>query len=490
MTAAVPSGGGPARPAPRLLLSAAHKSSGKTTVTVGLAAALARRGLAVQPFKKGPDYIDPLWLSAAAGRPCRNLDFHTMPPALIRASFERHSRGADISLIEGNKGLYDGVDLEGEGSSARLALWLEAPVVLVIDTSGMTRGIAPLLLGYAAFEPQLRIAGVILNKVGGPRHERKLREVVAHYTGIPVLGAVHRVREMEILERHLGLVPANEQDEAAQAVARLGEAVAAGVDLDALLALAAEASPAEIFPDPPPPRPASPVRIGVVRDAASGFYYPEDFEALAAGGAELVFCDAINDSRLPESIDGLFIGGGFPETQAAALEANAGFRADLASRARAGLPVYAECGGLMYLSRAIRWRGERREMAGLIPGEAVMHDRPQGRGYVRLRETAAFPWPRLENGPGVLAGHEFHYSRLENLEGEFAYAYDVLRGAGLGEKRDGLILANTLATYAHMRSVGPSPWAGRFAAFVRDCAQKRKPAPIRTSGDVGAPAMG
>jgi cobyrinic acid a,c-diamide synthase len=462
----------PGRPAPRVLISAAHKSSGKTTVTVGLAAALAARGLVVQPFKKGPDYIDPLWLSAAAGRPCRNLDFHTMPPGLIRATFERFSRGADISLVEGNKGLYDGVDLQGEGSSARVASWLQAPVVLVIDTTGMTRGIAPLLLGYAAFEPDLRIGGVILNKVGGPRHEGKLRDVVAHYTDIPVLGAVHRDSGMQILERHLGLVPANEQAGAGAAIARLAAAVAAQVDLDALLAVAASAPPAEVFPDPVPAQSAPDLCIGVIRDAAFGFYYADDFDALRAAGAELVFLDALNESRLPDSLDGLFIGGGFPETHGAALEANAGFRADLAARARAGLPIYAECGGLMYLSRAIVWRGERREMVGLIPADAVMFDRPQGRGYVRLRETAAFPWPRLEDGPGVVPGHEFHYSRLEGLEGDFAYAYDVVRGAGIDQGRDGLVIGNTLATYAHLRSVGASPWAPRFAAFVRACAGK------------------
>ncbi len=478
MTRADPPAG---RPAPRLLISAAHTSSGKTTVTVGLAAALAARGLVVQPFKKGPDYIDPLWLSAASGRACRNLDFHTMPPGLIRATFERFSRGADISLVEGNKGLYDGIDLAGEGSSARVASWLQAPVVLVIDTTGMTRGIAPLLLGYAAFEPGLRIGGVILNNVGGPRHEHKLREVIAHFTTMPVLGAVHRSPEMRILERHLGLVPANEQAEAGAAIARLGAAVAAQVDLDAVLALARSAPPAEVFPDPPAAPASADLRIGVIRDAAFGFYYADDFDALRAAGAELVFLDALSDARLPERLDGLFVGGGFPETQAAALEANAGFRADLAAKARAGLPVYAECGGLMYLSRAIVWQGERREMVGLVPADAVMHERPQGRGYVRLRETAAFPWPRLEDGPLVVPGHEFHYSRLENLTGDFTYAYDVVRGAGIDHGRDGLVIGNTLATYAHLRSVGASPWAPRFAAFVRGCARRSGAAILSTS---------
>ncbi|MBI5164262.1 MAG: cobyrinate a,c-diamide synthase [Magnetospirillum sp.] len=473
------------RPAPRLLISAAHKSSGKTTVTVGLAAALAARGLAVQAFKKGPDYIDPLWLGAATGRACRNLDFHTMPPHLIRSTFERLSRDADISLIEGNKGLYDGVDLEGQGSSAKLATWLEAPVVLVIDTSGMTRGIAPLLLGYRAFEPEVRIAGVILNKVSGPRHEKKLREVVAHYTGLPVLGAIARSADMEIMERHLGLVPANEADQAAIAIDRLRDCVARQVDLDALVALANDSPATEVFPTPAVSLQVPDITIGVIRDAAFGFYYPDDLEALQAAGAELVMLDAINDPHLPDDLDGLFVGGGFPETQASLLEGNAGFRADLRAKAQAGMPVYAECGGLMYLSRAIVWGCDRRAMVGLIPGDAVMHKRPQGRGYVRLRETDAFPWPRLEDGPGVLPAHEFHYSRLENLEGDFPFAYEVVRGAGIGDHRDGLVIRNTLATYAHMRSVGPTPWAPRFAAFVRSV---KRGTPVAGLPNVNVPA--
>lgn len=455
------------RPAPRLLISAAHKSSGKTTVTVGLAAALTARGLAVQPFKKGPDYIDPLWLGAATGRGCRNLDFHTQPPALIRKTFEEDSQGADVSLIEGNKGLYDGVDLEGANSSAMLAQWLDAPVVLVVDCQGMTRGVAPLLIGYQAFDPTLRIAGVILNKVSGPRHEKKLRDVVAHYTRIPVLGAVHRGPDMEIMERHLGLVPANEAEAAAAAIARLAGAVAAQVDLDALMEVARSAPPVEVE-DRIPARAAPPdLRIGIARDAAFGFYYRDDMEALEKAGATLLPFDATRDSALPPNLDGVFIGGGFPETQGAALEANSSLRAEIRAKALGGMPVYAECGGLMYLSRTIVWKGERREMVGLIPADAVMHRAPQGRGYVRLRETEDFPWPRLEEGPGVLPAHEFHHSRLENMEGSPRFAYRVIRGTGIAEKQDGLIIANTLATYAHMRSVGPSPWAPRFLAFVR-----------------------
>jgi dethiobiotin synthetase len=210
---------------PHLFISAAHKSSGKTTVSIGLCAALRARGRVVQPFKKGPDYIDPLWLSQAAGRPCFNLDFYTMARAEIEQTFRERMHGAQLGLVEGNKGLYDGLDLDGSNSNAALAALLGAPVVLVLDTRGMTRGVAPLLLGYQAFDPQIRIAGVILNHVGGARHEGKLRQVIEHYTDVRVVGAVARSRELEIVERHLGLMPSNESREAAQQIERLGACI-------------------------------------------------------------------------------------------------------------------------------------------------------------------------------------------------------------------------------------------------------------------------
>ncbi|MBF0093674.1 MAG: AAA family ATPase, partial [Alphaproteobacteria bacterium] len=227
----------------RLFISAAHKSSGKTTLTIGLCAALTARGLRVQPFKKGPDYIDPMWLGLASGGICRNLDFNTQSSAEIAAMFRRFSAGADISLVEGNKGLHDGIDVAGSDSSAALAKVVDAPVILVVDASGITRGVAPLLVGYRAFDPDVRIAGVILNKVAGVRHESKLRAAVDRYTDLPVVGAVRRSTDLEIVERHLGLVPSNEAAEARAVVGRIREAVAAQVDLDRLLDLARAASP-------------------------------------------------------------------------------------------------------------------------------------------------------------------------------------------------------------------------------------------------------
>jgi len=458
----------------RLLISAAHKSSGKTTISTGLCAALASRGRRVRPFKKGPDYIDPLWLARAAGQPCVNLDFNTMSHAEIREAVGRGLAEADIALIEGNKGLYDGLDLEGSNSNAALARLVDAPVVLVIDSRGMTRGVAPLLLGYQAFEPDIRIAGVILNRVGGARHGSKLRNVIEHYTDIPVLGLVQENPELRILERHLGLIPSNEHEAADAQIRRLAEVVGSEVDVDRVALLGEDSAPlpppAMDFTPPPQPR----VRIGIARDAAFGFYYATDLEALERAGADLVFFDTLSDPALPV-VDGLFIGGGFPESRMAELERNASMRESVRAAIEAGLPAYAECGGLMYLARSIEWNGRRCAMAGALPGEVTMHARPQGRGYVRLQETGRGPWGGTPAGtaPAVFGAHEFHYSGLEALPSETVYAYRVLRGQGIDGKHDGIVHRNLLASYSHLQSTRQNPWAQRFVQFVRSVALQR-----------------
>jgi cobyrinic acid a,c-diamide synthase len=457
----------------RLFVSAAHKSSGKTTVCIGLCAALRARGEAVQPFKKGPDYIDPLWLGLAAGRPCYNLDPYLSGADEIRAEFVQRMHGASLALVEGNKGLYDGLDLHGSNSNAALAALLGAPVVLVIDARGMTRGIAPLILGYQAFDTNIHIAGVILNQLGGARHEAKLRAVIAHYTGVPVLGAVQHDERMTIVERHLGLVPSNEAQAAQARVDEIAALIAAQVDLDRLLAVARAAPPLPGAPAPLGGAPAwpsgAPVRLGIARDAAFGFYYPGDLEALRAAGAELVAFDALRDKRLPQ-VDGLFIGGGFPETHMDALAANAELRADVRKAIEAGLPAYAECGGLMYLARGIEWNGRRAEMVGAVPADIVMHERPVGRGYVHLRETGRGPWPQAPAQDATpIRAHEFHYSSVENLPPGVEFAYEVERGHGIDGRHDGIVQKNLLASYAHLRDVAGNPWARRFVDFVRSC---------------------
>lgn len=457
------------------MISAAHKSSGKTTLSIGIVAALSARGLAVQPFKKGPDYIDPMWLGQAAGRSCRNLDPYLTSFEAIRRVWLAHVADADVAVVEGNKGLYDGLALDGSNSNAALAKALGLPVVLVIDCRGMTRGIAPLLLGYQAFDADVRIAGVILNRVGGKRHEGKLRAVIAEYTQLPVLGAIPETPELSILERHLGLVPSNEATDAGDRIAALARLVEQHVDLPALLD--ATRLPANLAPlplrRPVAQQAVTPLRIGIARDRAFGFYYPEDIEAMIEAGGEPVFFDTLRDEKLPP-VDALFIGGGFPETLAATLESNARLRADIKAAIASGLPTYAECGGLMYLSRAISWQGRRYEMVGAIPGEISLHPKPVGRGYVEVEATAEHPW--WPAGTRVKA-HEFHYSRLDALDiGAPVFGWQMRRGSGIDGSHDGLRLGNLFASYTHLRQLPPASgpetpgcnWAAGFVAFARE----------------------
>ena len=456
----------------RILISAAHKSSGKTMVSIGLCAALSKRGHAVQPFKKGPDYIDPMWLSLAAGqgssnRPCRNLDLYLMERGDILETFARHS--AAVNLVEGNKGLYDGLALDGSNSNAALAKLLDLPVFLVVDARGMTRGIAPLILGYQAFDRDIDIAGVILNNLGGSRHEAKLRAVIEHYTDVPVIGAIHHDERLAIVERHLGLMPSNESHLAAAKINQIGDAIAEQVDLDKLLALS-QKEPLDVSRKASVTRlPCGDrVRVGIARDRAFGFYYADDLDALEAAGAELVPFDTLRDTHLPE-VDALYIGGGFPETCAAELEANSVLRDEIRQAIENGMPAYAECGGLMYLSRSIEYQGRRYRMVGAIPGDVKMHDKPVGRGYVHLREDTAHPWPRPNAPAKQIKAHEFHYSSLENLPSNTRFAYHVERGHGINGERDGLVLHNLLASYTHLRTIGSCYWATRFVAFIQDC---------------------
>jgi cobyrinic acid a,c-diamide synthase len=449
----------------RMLISAAHKSSGKTMVSIGLCAALAARGHVVQPFKKGPDYIDPMWLGQAAGRSCRNLDLYLMENDDVVATFARHA--SEVNLIEGNKGLYDGLALDGSNSNAALAKLLGLPVMLVIDARGMTRGIAPLILGYQAFDRDINIAGVILNNLGGSRHESKLRAVIEHYTDVPVIGAIHHDERLSIVERHLGLMPSNESHVATAKIKQIGEAIAEQVDLDKLLQLSQTAPlniphKAQVSALPCGEK----VRIGIARDRAFGFYYADDLDALEADGAELVPFDTLRDSSLPE-VDALYIGGGFPETCAAELEANSSLRADIRQSIESGMPAYAECGGLMYLSRSIEYQGHRYQMVGAIPGDIKMHNKPVGRGYVHLKENDSHPWPRPDAPAPQIRAHEFHYSSLENLPGDSRFAYHVERGYGIDGERDGLILNHLLASYTHLRTIGSCYWATRFVAYIR-----------------------
>ena len=455
----------------RVFISAAHKSSGKTTLTLGLCAALTARGMSVAPFKKGPDYIDPMWLSRASSHDCHNLDFQTMSNDEILATVSLYSKDTDISIIEGNKGLFDGVEIDGSNSNAAVAELTNTPVILVIDTQGMTRGIAPLLLGYQAFNDKITIAGVILNKVGGPRHEKKLRDVIKQYTDITVVGAVPRLNELNITERHLGLIPSNEATDTDKVISDISHVIEKHVDLDLLLKISSTVAP---FPESSyqivkQQKPIT-LKVGIARDAAFGFYYPGDLNAFRAEGVELIEFDTLRDKELPE-VDGLFIGGGFPESWMQELEANSSLRQQIKKAIEAGLPTYAECGGLMYLSQSINWNFKTSQMVGAIPAHIIMNEKPQGRGYVSLEPTADKLWCQSIKNSTIYA-HEFHYSGFENINDlsenpDIKYAYNMKRGSGITGSHDGLIYKNLLVNYSHLRDTSRYHWVSEFVEFIR-----------------------
>ncbi|MFK5914475.1 MAG: hydrogenobyrinic acid a,c-diamide synthase (glutamine-hydrolyzing) [Woeseiaceae bacterium] len=455
----------------RVFITAAHKSSGKTTITLGLCAALNARGLSVSPYKKGPDYIDPMWLSRASDHDCHNLDFQTMSNDEMLATISLYSKDADISIIEGNKGLFDGVALDGSNSNAAVAELTQSPIVLVIDTQGMTRGIAPLLLGYQAFNKNIVIAGVILNKVGGPRHEKKLRDVIKEYTDIKVVGAVPRLNTLNITERHLGLIPSNEATDTNKTISNIASIIEKHVDLDLFLQIAASANelPKSSYQISDKQKPIT-LKVGIARDAAFGFYYPGDINAFRAEGVELIPFDTLKDECLPD-VDALYIGGGFPESWMSELEANTSLRHQIKQAIESGLPTYAECGGLMYLSQSIEWQGKTSTMVGAIPAEIVMNEKPQGRGYVSLECTNDFLWNKSHSQTAIYA-HEFHYSSFKNTSdldanSDIKYAYEMKRGSGITGLHDGLIYKNLIANYAHLRDTSRFHWVAEFVEFIR-----------------------
>ncbi len=466
----------------RLFISAAHKSSGKTTVSIGLCAALKQRGNIVQSFKKGPDYIDPYWLAQATGRNCYNLDFYTMQRDEILTLIKNRTTDSDITLIEGNKGLYDGLDLDGSNSNAALATLTRTPVILVLNSRGMTRGIAPLILGYQAFDKDVSIRGVILNRLGGSRHESKLRNVIEHYTDVQVVGAIHNDNRFNIDERHLGLVPGHEDPFCTEKIHLLSQAVREQVNLEQIIDIAetAPAIPEACIPAPLDKQtdttqkvdlPCN-LKVGLIRHAAFGFYYPDDIEAIQQSGAEIIEINPCTEAQLPE-LDALFIGGGFPETHLEELEANSGMRQSIYYAIENGLPTYAECGGLMYLARSIEWHGKIHQMVGSVDADIVMEKRPQGRGYVQLEETPDTLWPQIQASTtkNIIHAHEFHYSRFKTIDYKdnknVKFAFRVLRGTGITGKDDGYIYKNLLACYTHQRTSRDNPWTHRFIEFAR-----------------------
>ncbi|MBF0160825.1 MAG: cobyrinate a,c-diamide synthase [Magnetococcales bacterium] len=456
---------------PRIFIGATRKSSGKTLVSIGLLAAFVRRGLTVQPFKKGPDYIDPRWLAAAAGRDCHNLDFFMMGQEVILNNFFRYAQGADLSLLEGNMGLFDGQDLQGGDCGAALAALLQTPVLLVVDCQGLARGVAPLVAGHLHFPGGEWIQGIVLNNLASARQEKKLVDALQHYCPVPILGRLPRDRMVAIEERHLGLEPAGERDGLSQRLAAMGDLVAEHLDLEKILQLARQA-PALEPPSAPLPllthiaHPAvgqAGQQVAYVTDRAFHFYYPENLQALREEGVELLPLSFLNRETVPD-VAGLYIGGGFPEMFMDALAANQPLMADLRQKIAAGLPVYAECGGLMVLAEEMHWQGHTAPMIGALPIAIRMGSRPQGYGYMELEGCQAGVWP----GPGRrVACHEFHYSQVTRIGAEVRFAYRVVRGHGIDGQHDGLLFRNVLASYAHIHADAAPGWARFLAGFWR-----------------------
>jgi cobyrinic acid a,c-diamide synthase len=457
-----------------LMIAGDRSGSGKTSITLAIAALLSRK-VRVQPFKVGMDYIDPSYLTGVTGRPCRNLDSFVMDPSQVMAVFEHGCRDADIAIVEGVRGLYEGAEALGDaGSSAAIAKALSLDVILVVNARSITRSAAAIVKGFSAFDPDVRIRGVILNNLKGGSHAEKAITAVEHYCGLPVIGGIPRMPEMQLTMRHLGLVPFREGEEGAGFLARIdriAEMIGKYVDIDRLLSLANDqflpVSMAPVFDDTV----SRDVKVGVALDEAFNFYYNDLFDVLHACGAEYVPFSPVK-GRLPDA-DGYIFGGGYPELFGPVLEANDRMREAVAEVSANGVPIYAECGGLMYLTDRIvlkkGWQGSEKEkafaMCGAVPGYTQM---PSKR-VVSYVEGESLPGSPV--GAARFRGHEFHYSDVI-LDRDTQYLYRLTRGIGIRDRLDGACVHRTLASYTHLH---PVPSAGMVRAFVQSCRERAEP---------------
>ncbi|MDD1674002.1 MAG: Ni-sirohydrochlorin a,c-diamide synthase [Methanomicrobiales archaeon] len=455
-----------------LVISGDRSGSGKTSITLGIAALLARK-YRVQTYKVGMDYIDPSYLTAVAGRPCRNLDGYVMSGGELDRIFLHGAQGAGVALIEGVRGLFEGAESLGDsGSTAEIAKRMDLPVVLVINARSITRSAAAMVRGFMAFDPSIRIRGVILNNIGGRTHREKSVQAVEHYCGIPVIGAIPHDAGIGLTMRHLGLVPyreGQEQDAFRERVERITRIVEEHVDMDQLLSIARDIE-IPVTRDPLfAPVLAPDVRVGIAMDEAFTFYYADLFDILPALGAQVIPFSPVHD-RLPDA-DGYVIGGGYPEVFGPALEANQGMREAIRDTSRNAVPLYAECGGLMYLTNSLTigtgWQGkeheERSEFCGVFSGTTRI---PARRivSYVEGVARAESPF-----GAGPFRGHEFHYSDVD-LAPETDYAYRLSRGIGIRDGNDGAYRKRTLASYLHLHPVTARKFWEGFVAACRSTA--------------------
>jgi cobyrinic acid a,c-diamide synthase len=446
--------------------------SGKTFVSLGLVSSLKSIGKNVCPFKKGPDYIDAGWLSFAAGRHCYNLDTYMCPPEIVRQSFYYHSKNSDFALIEGNRGLFDAIDVEGRTSTAEVAKLIDSPVIVCIDCTKCTMTIAAIVMGLKAFDPQLKLSGVIFNRVAGQRHAGKLTNAVEYHTDVKVIGAVPKVKAFDFPERHMGLVPNCENAMASKIIEDSGKIIRDSLDLDKVLSVAEQKEPVKSSKSPYEilsiEKNCDDINIGVIIDDSFQFYYPENILMLEKYGANLVRIDSMKDKSLPENLHALYIGGGFPESFAKELADNFEMRSSVREKAENGLPVYAECGGLIYLGKSIIIEEKEYEMCSFFDMSFTISKKPQGHGYVDAVVTKENPF--IKKGTH-LKGHEFRYSKIiNNKEDKSVFAYELDRGVGIKSNMDGITKKNTIASYIHLHAFGSPVWA----RSVIDAAKKFK----------------
>jgi cobyrinic acid a,c-diamide synthase len=481
---------------PRIVVAGLRGGSGKTILSLSLIAIFRKKGLKVTPFKKGPDYIDAGWLALAAGRECFNLDLFMMTPGQALQSFISHTAdNTQIAVIEGNRGLYDGVDHEGTYSTAGLSKLLKAPVILVVDCTKVTGTVAAMVLGCRMLDPDVPIKGVVLNNIAGSRQESVIRKAI-NKCGLPVVGALPKLKKELFPERHMGLTPFQEHLEVNEAIESIAEIGSKYLDIDAIFDIAHKAEPLQVGAEHKRknsqlPTPNSQLmKIGVIKDSAFQFYYPENLEELEKRGAEIVEISALTRKKLPD-IDALYIGGGFPETHAIALAENGAFKKSLLKAIEKGLPVYAECGGLMYLGKSLLLDNKTYPMVGALPLVFSLEKKPQAHGYTIIEIENPNPYFPIKT---VLKGHEFHYSRVLEIDGHDTHmkphfskgrydsiprgqggfseqiymAFKVKRGKGIKDGLDGICYKNVLATYTHLHALGCPEWADGMIKCASD----------------------
>lgn len=460
--------------------------SGKTIVSLGILGAWKKMGYKVSSFKKGPDYIDAGWLSMASDRPCYNLDSFLCKPSVVKQSFHENSKNSDIAVIEGNRGLYDGIDLNGSTSTAQLAKLLNLPVLLVLDCTKTTRTMAALVLGCMKFEPGIKICGVILNQVAGKRHKGKVKKNIEKHCNIPVLGSIPKLKNKDFPERHMGLVTSQEHSFAVEAIDTVIKIAKENIDLKKLYKIVISTQytadfekkeqvllsekntqynkSAKIqYPE---------ITIGIIKDSAFQFYYPDNIDALKKLGAKIVFISPLNEKTIPLDVDAIYMGGGFPEIHAPQLAKNDRFKKNLKRLSKAGMPIYAECGGLIFLGQSILLKDKIFPMSNILPIKFGFSSHPQGHGYTKVKVVHENPF--FKKGE-ILRGHEFRYSNILKIDySDHEMAFQMERGKGILEKKDGFYKNNTFGTYTHIHALGTPSWAPALIKQAIDFKNQRQ----------------